>query len=1187
MLVKPNWEIFKAKFSENPQENFEWFCYLLFSKEYNQPYGTHRYKNQSGIETDPIEFNGEVIGWQSKFYEDTLSTHKKDLLGTLTKTKRDNPNITKIILYTNSEWAQGRDEKEPQAKIDTEKKADELNIELIWRTRSYFESPFVCQEQREVSRYFFESDTKWELTNNGFKDTLRYCYLKNFKTISLLDEKKKRVSDIFVNLAIIKEQKEEQKEQFINKGTFEEIYKPKELINISKKSLIYGKAGIGKTTLFKYIAYMWAKGELYTEFEYVVYIPLRKWNNTQLKEVIRSHYYSQYNEEIELNIKENSHKILFLFDGYDELKSDNRDGVHDVIRDNNLTYYIITIRPYGYQKSNFIVDEYFEMIGFIDEDVIKYIDKFFGKDREKAKGLKSYLQNNISIKQIGYIPLMLEMICSQWEQEEFNELLTMTKLYCQVIEDMLEKHSKNKEVYEWENREEIKELLGKIAFEALTKQTIIFDGKLIRDTIGKENLDFFKKSIINSGFLKSDRKDKSLLGNNFEFLHLTFQEYFSALYVSELEPKEQSEIIRDWKFYPHMQMFFVFLGGLIDNKNFFLQELENEAKDIIGFYNFLFTIDCLKEMKINDLNKKNIELFNNKLITWLKFLIIHNWYYETVLERLKGIKIFVLEENHAFLLEQIESDKVNSHIKKVINNYFSSIERKSTSKLSKNKINTSFSQPKINSILIEELKRYKKDIDNKKIDKMITIFNKEIYDDKEIFLLISFMKDKTIDSSIRDKIGYFLLNIKKNKYEIFHALLNFIKENNYKVNYRFQDDYWSKYNSLKTSIVKSLYLLKINDDKSILKLIEVIKNNDIYVHIRIDLVETLFSLGRNDDFFIKFLLEIINDINISNKIKKSIIEFLPSLKRYDDEFIDSLVKIINMESKYSKLADKHYLIIGKEAYLINDEKDFNIINRGNYWVKYHIIESLCSFNKANQKIMNTLIYLIEDKAIPITIREKVIILLASLKIKDNEIVNILISFLKEKISNKSKNYIVKSLSDLRIENDEILKVILDFIKYKNNYKSKNNIIISLLFWKRKDKKFVNSLISLINDKNIDLKIKKKLIKFLGRIKFENNYVVMQQLDIKNNLTDLKRIFIRYSFSENFFKAIDANYLVLNSSTDIDMLRKNIVYNKLPLYIKNNKLYTIENGKEISTQREVDEAILNDIKMLLKWEGLDD
>jgi len=240
MLIKPNWEIFKSKFS-NPQDNFEWFCYLLFSKEYNQPYGIHRYKNQSGIETDPIEVNGEVIGWQSKFYEDSLSNHKEDLLGTLTKTKRDNPNITKIILYTNAEWGQGRGTKEPQAKIDTEEKAKELNIDLVWRTRSYFESTFVCQEQREISRYFFELNTKWELTNNGFKDTLRYCYLKNFKTISLLDEKKKRVSDIFVNLAIIKERKifllnliEEQSNNFLGNDDYY-LFKEKEEVEKSNR----------------------------------------------------------------------------------------------------------------------------------------------------------------------------------------------------------------------------------------------------------------------------------------------------------------------------------------------------------------------------------------------------------------------------------------------------------------------------------------------------------------------------------------------------------------------------------------------------------------------------------------------------------------------------------------------------------------------------------------------------------------------------------------------------------------------------------------------------------------------------------------------------------------------------------------------------------------------------------------
>lgn len=86
-VVKPNWDIFKAKFSENPQSNFEWFCYLLFCREYKRDTGIFRYKNQSAIETNPITVNEDVIGWQAKFYDETLSKRKSELIETIKKLK--------------------------------------------------------------------------------------------------------------------------------------------------------------------------------------------------------------------------------------------------------------------------------------------------------------------------------------------------------------------------------------------------------------------------------------------------------------------------------------------------------------------------------------------------------------------------------------------------------------------------------------------------------------------------------------------------------------------------------------------------------------------------------------------------------------------------------------------------------------------------------------------------------------------------------------------------------------------------------------------------------------------------------------------------------------------------------------------------------------------------------------------
>lgn len=165
-MIKPNWDEFKAKFSDNPQYHLEWFCYLLFCKENNQPHGIFRYKNQSAIETDPIDTINHCLGFQSKFYDTTLSSNKAELIHTLEKARRDYPKLTKLYLYTNQEWVQAYPKKsnptqkaqKSAAQQEIEDKATKLGINLVWRTASYFESPFVCQTCADLSKYFFVRD---------------------------------------------------------------------------------------------------------------------------------------------------------------------------------------------------------------------------------------------------------------------------------------------------------------------------------------------------------------------------------------------------------------------------------------------------------------------------------------------------------------------------------------------------------------------------------------------------------------------------------------------------------------------------------------------------------------------------------------------------------------------------------------------------------------------------------------------------------------------------------------------------------------------------------------------------------------------------------------------------------------------------------------------------------------------
>lgn len=169
-MIKPDWNIFKSKFSENPQYNFEWLCYLLFCKEYNQEFGIFRYKNQASIETNPIIINDEIIGWQAKFYDVALSDKKSEILSTIEKSKKYYPTITKLIFYTSQEWGQNKGEK-PQGLIEVEKKADDLNIILDWRVASFFESVFVCEENEAISKHFFLQDC--------FLPTMDYLSQKN------------------------------------------------------------------------------------------------------------------------------------------------------------------------------------------------------------------------------------------------------------------------------------------------------------------------------------------------------------------------------------------------------------------------------------------------------------------------------------------------------------------------------------------------------------------------------------------------------------------------------------------------------------------------------------------------------------------------------------------------------------------------------------------------------------------------------------------------------------------------------------------------------------------------------------------------------------------------------------------------------------------------------------------------
>jgi len=235
-MIKPNWDIFKVKFSENPQSNFEWLCYILFCKEFKHDKGIFRYKNQSAIETDPIKVGEEIIGWQAKFYESSLSNHKRELIETLEKAKKYYPNITKIIFYTNQEWGQSKGQ-ESKGLIEIEKKAKELGIKLEKkdiRGPSFFESPFVCEENKTIAKHFFTFDKS---------------------IFDLIEEQQKHTENILKSIRVTFNFKNQEFEA--NRNNILE-----KLENADSQVIILsGTAGVGKTAIIKKY-YNYLKGKI-------------------------------------------------------------------------------------------------------------------------------------------------------------------------------------------------------------------------------------------------------------------------------------------------------------------------------------------------------------------------------------------------------------------------------------------------------------------------------------------------------------------------------------------------------------------------------------------------------------------------------------------------------------------------------------------------------------------------------------------------------------------------------------------------------------------------------------------------------------------------------------------------------------------------------------------------------------
>lgn len=159
-----NWKAFEYKYSDNPQRAFENLTYYLFCHEFHQKNGIFRYFNQPHIETNPTQVGDKLIGFQSKYYADSvaMSGKKEELIKAVEGAARSYPGITTLYFYISREFSPSSKKGvvEPLYKVDIERAAQNLGIMIVWRGISNIEAQLMQNSQLTICRnVFFRPDS--------------------------------------------------------------------------------------------------------------------------------------------------------------------------------------------------------------------------------------------------------------------------------------------------------------------------------------------------------------------------------------------------------------------------------------------------------------------------------------------------------------------------------------------------------------------------------------------------------------------------------------------------------------------------------------------------------------------------------------------------------------------------------------------------------------------------------------------------------------------------------------------------------------------------------------------------------------------------------------------------------------------------------------------------------------------
>ena len=323
--------------------------------------------------------------------------------------------------------------------------------------------------------------------------------------------------------------------------------------------IVYGQAGSGKTTLLKQMCRALSCGEAESEFDLVLYFPLRDAlvsNASDLRSLLR--YYRGDDSRLDHTalaqslVESKGRGFLLVFDGADEVK-DLPPILQHLLHRKSLpeSHIIISSRPGACPSLQDHSATFYEVQGFDRPAITSYVKGFFETTSSAADSMLSQLETRPDLMGGAYIPMNTYILCSIFDPKSASFPATMTACYQAFVAQTISRECRRegREVY---IDPTLKDLpagvddlmmsLGKLAFGGLyhIPPLFIFDEPSIRTAFPTLPPGAPIDESVFKGLLHVHASRQGYQSSvSCSFPHTTQQEFFAALHLSYLPAKEQ------------------------------------------------------------------------------------------------------------------------------------------------------------------------------------------------------------------------------------------------------------------------------------------------------------------------------------------------------------------------------------------------------------------------------------------------------------------------------------------------------------------------------------------------------------------------------------------------------------------------------------------------------------------------